>query len=426
MSQSLLSFLQDQLSGEVTSQIASFLGESPAQTGTAVSAGLQGLLGAMAQKAGTPQGANDLLGLMRTVNSSPAFTNASSLLGSGTSAADVAKLGGPLVASLLGGQQGGVTNWLSSVAGIGRGSAGSLLSLLTPLVLSSLGKYLTSTGSGVNGGALASLFSSQASSLFGQAPAGLAGALGLASLTDLTRAPAAAARVVDEAADSGLGFLKWLLPLLALAALIFYLLRPSARVDDAAKVAADNAAAAATSAANSAAATAASATATAADAVRGAAASLGAMVERSLPNMPSIRVPENGIESRLLAFITDSSKAVDTTTWFSFDRLEFDTASATLRPSSNDQLDAIAAILKAYPNVNLKIGGYTDNVGDDAENLKLSTARAQNTMQALVGRGVAAGRLSSEGFGEQHPVASNDTEEGRQRNRRIDVRVTQK
>jgi K(+)-stimulated pyrophosphate-energized sodium pump len=113
-------------------------------------------------------------------------------------------------------------------------------------------------------------------------------------------------------------------------------------------------------------------------------------------------------------------------TWFSFDRIEFDTASATLRPSSNDQLDAIAAILKAYPHVELKIGGYTANVGDDAENLKLSAARAQHTMQALIARGVAAGRLSSEGFGEQHPVASNDTEDGRQRNRRIDVRVTRK
>jgi outer membrane protein OmpA-like peptidoglycan-associated protein len=179
-------------------------------------------------------------------------------------------------------------------------------------------------------------------------------------------------------------------------------------------------------AAGNAADTAAAATASAATAVTDAAASLGAMVERNLPSLPAIRVPENGIESKLLIFITDASRAVDTTTWFSFDRLEFDTASATLRPSSNAQLDAIAAILKAYPNVNLKIGGYTDNVGDDAANQKLSQARAESTMKALVERGTAAGRLEAEGYGEQHPIASNETEEGRQRNRRIDVRVTKK
>ncbi len=85
-----------------------------------------------------------------------------------------------------------------------------------------------------------------------------------------------------------------------------------------------------------------------------------------------------------------------------------------------------ASILKAYPNVNLKIGGYTDNVGDDAANLKLSAARAEATSKALLDRGIATGRLEAEGYGEQHPIASNETEEGRQRNRRIDVRVTKK
>ncbi len=207
------------------------------------------------------------------------------------------------------------------------------------------------------------------------------------------------------------------------------MVREMSTVENAATAAADtasNAAGTVATAANNAADTAAAATASAATAVTDAAASLGAMVERTLPSLPAIRVPENGIESKLLIFITDASKAVDATTWFSFDRLEFDTASATLRPSSNEQLDAIAAILKAYPNVNLKIGGYTDNVGDDAANQKLSQARAESTMKALVDRGTAAGRLEAEGYGEQHPVATNETEEGRQRNRRIDVRITKK
>ena len=121
-----------------------------------------------------------------------------------------------------------------------------------------------------------------------------------------------------------------------------------------------------------------------------------------------------------------SRSAVDSTISFTFDRLEFDTASATLRPSSNAQLEAMAAILKAYPRVSVKIGGYTDNVGDDVTNLRLSSARAEATKTALVARGVSGRRIDTEGFGSQYPVASNATEQGRQRNRRIDVRVTRK
>jgi outer membrane protein OmpA-like peptidoglycan-associated protein len=74
----------------------------------------------------------------------------------------------------------------------------------------------------------------------------------------------------------------------------------------------------------------------------------------------------------------------------------------------------------------VKIGGYTDDVGEEAYNLKLSQDRANSTMQALVALGVAPERMSAEGYGEQHPVADNTTEEGRQRNRRIDLRVTKK
>lgn len=120
------------------------------------------------------------------------------------------------------------------------------------------------------------------------------------------------------------------------------------------------------------------------------------------------------------------SPLVDFDTWFSFDRLEFETGSATLRESSQEQLQNIAAILKAYPAVDLKIGGYTDDVGEDASNLELSQSRATHTMNALVELGVASSRLAAEGYGERYPVAGHDTADGRQRNRRIDIRVTKK
>ena len=91
-----------------------------------------------------------------------------------------------------------------------------------------------------------------------------------------------------------------------------------------------------------------------------------------------------------------------------------------------EQLKNIAEILKAYPKVNLKIGGYTDNVGNPAANLTLSQKRAENTMQEIVKLGIDAKRLEAEGYGDKYPVADNSTEEGRQKNRRIDLRVTRK
>jgi OOP family OmpA-OmpF porin len=104
----------------------------------------------------------------------------------------------------------------------------------------------------------------------------------------------------------------------------------------------------------------------------------------------------------------------------------FQTGQATLEPSSQEQLNNVAAILKAYPNVHLKIGGYTDNTGDPAANQTLSEARAKNVMDALVAAGIDPSRLESKGYGDQYPVGDNSTDAGRAQNRRIAMLVTQK
>jgi outer membrane protein OmpA-like peptidoglycan-associated protein len=82
--------------------------------------------------------------------------------------------------------------------------------------------------------------------------------------------------------------------------------------------------------------------------------------------------------------------------------------------------------MKAYPQADLKIGGYTDNTGDKKANVKLSDDRAKDVMAELVKRGIDAKRLAAEGYGDQYPVASNDTEEGKAKNRRVSARVTKK
>jgi outer membrane protein OmpA-like peptidoglycan-associated protein len=154
-------------------------------------------------------------------------------------------------------------------------------------------------------------------------------------------------------------------------------------------------------------------------------AKLGAFTTRHLPTNVDLNVPERGVESQVIEYLNDPSKQVEPAVWFNFDRLLFETGSATLKPESEDQLKNIAQILKAYPSVKMKIGGYTDNTGNPEANLKLSQERATNVRDAIVALGISPDRVTAEGYGEQFPVADNSTPE-RQENRRIALHVTEK
>ncbi|MFN0063322.1 MAG: OmpA family protein [Myxococcaceae bacterium] len=159
-----------------------------------------------------------------------------------------------------------------------------------------------------------------------------------------------------------------------------------------------------------------------------AAAAAAAQFSKQLSTGFSLTGSPAGIESQLLGFIEDAGKPVDKTTWFNFDRLTFQTGAAELdMDKSKDQLTNIAEVLKAYPTVKLKVGGYTDNAGNPVANKKLSLARAKTVAAELGKMGVEAARLDPEGYGSEHPVcAANDTEECRAANRRIAVRVAAK
>lgn len=104
--------------------------------------------------------------------------------------------------------------------------------------------------------------------------------------------------------------------------------------------------------------------------------------------------------------------------------LRFDTGSAELQPESQEQLNNIAADLAAYPDVRVKVGGYTDNTGSAEQNLQLSQRRANTVMAELVRKGISADRLTAQGYGEQNFIADNSTETGRAQNRRVSVSFT--
>ena len=100
--------------------------------------------------------------------------------------------------------------------------------------------------------------------------------------------------------------------------------------------------------------------------------------------------------------------------------IHFDTASATIKPDSEAALVEIVKLLKGSPTLNVYVVGHTDSVGSLDSNLKLSSARAAAVVNALVARGIAASRLKSAGVGPYSPVASNDTDAGKAKNRRVE------
>jgi outer membrane protein OmpA-like peptidoglycan-associated protein len=101
----------------------------------------------------------------------------------------------------------------------------------------------------------------------------------------------------------------------------------------------------------------------------------------------------------------------------------FDTGSYTLKPGAREKLAKISGIVLAHPGLNLQIEGHTDSVGTDDFNQQLSERRADSVRDFLAEQGVPASSITARGFGKSQPVASNDTAEGRQRNRRVELVV---
>jgi len=103
--------------------------------------------------------------------------------------------------------------------------------------------------------------------------------------------------------------------------------------------------------------------------------------------------------------------------------VHFETGKAILTSVSFKALNELVEALKAKPNLIIEIAGHTDNVGSFETNLKLSQARAESVRNYLLSKGIAAYRVQAKGYADTQPVASNDTEEGRAKNRRTEVRI---
>lgn len=405
----LLEILKNQLtSGDTLSVISNLLGENKAATQSGLDAILPTLLGSVIQKGSNTEGSNLIMNLIKNDgHDGSILNNIGGLLGGGDKTNNVINMGAGLVQTFLGDKSSSVVTLISSLSGLKNGSTSSLLKLAAPLLMGLIGKQ--SAGQGASG--LMSLLMGQSDFVKAALPLGVSNLLGLGSLGGATTATT---NSNNNDSEGGFGkLLPWLLGAALLAGLL-YAWKSCGKTDMSTPAVVENAAKTVTDAA----------TATT-DAVADAANKVAEVLKVSLPGGAVLDVPKGSLEDKIVTYI-QSNEAISKTLWFDFDRLLFETGKSTLKPESEEQLKNVEAILKAFPKVKIKIGGYTDNTGNAAGNVKLSADRAKNVMMELVKLGVAANRLTAEGYGDKNPVATNDTEEGRAQNRRISISVREK
>jgi OmpA-OmpF porin, OOP family len=407
MAASVFSSLFNLLDSSSINEIAGRLGES----GQAVSRGLESstasLISSLAGRSSDPNSLSQIFDLVTHAPSEVNVSNlASAVTGSGETSASTTSLldsGKKFLSLAFGANQSSIVDAIGRSAGLRGRSATSLVSMAAPLLMTALARLVRTDR--LTPGQLGRVLVNESAGIQNLLPAEMQHrferTVSSEVTPDLNSRPLSIS-TVPEPRPSLPAWLLWLLTALLLIPLLLWLFNREhmRQVSQARRVVTERS--------------------------RLGAADLGEFVVRKLPGNVDLNVPQLGVESRLLAFIQDPSKNVDEVTWFDFDRLLFNTDSAQLRPESQEQLRNIAAILTAYPDVHIKVGGYTDNTGDPQSNLKLSQDRADGVVAELISFGIVPERLESQGYGDQHPVADNSTDEGRARNRRISMRVTRK
>ncbi|GAB3424134.1 OmpA family protein [Niabella aquatica] len=438
MSINIVDLVKNYVSQDLISKAGAFLGENEGGISKAVSGLIPSILGGVVAKGTESEThAQQLLDTAKEANNSGLLGNLSSLFGN----ADLLSKGTGWFNSLFGGQANTIIDTVSNFAGIKSSSSSSLISMITPLVMALLGKKAQDdnlTASGFSG-----FLSSQKSHVLSALPSGLgsiASALGLGAIgsaaretvEDVKTTAASAYNYAEGQAEKAGGGMKWLLPLLLLAALAFllyYLMGKGCNKGEGTATGSDTVAVAPADDTTMAPVT---VTGTLDTATGNYIYNVGADKEIKLSDGTTLTVGENSTEAKLFNMLSDAAFSVDTVNksanWVVLDRVYFEIGKSVLTAPSAVQVKNIAAILKNFPNAAIKLGGYTDNTGDAAINKKVSLERAKVVAAELKKAGAAEKQvMEAEGYGPEFPVCpANDTPECKAQNRRVDLKVAVK
>lgn len=390
MATNLLEMIESYITPEVVQRASTFIGEDPTNTQKALGAAVPSILAGLINRFSSTSNGSQLLGILddRSQNFTGMLSNPANFF---TGSQTMMTRAQNILRTIFGDRLNSVTNTIASDSGVRSSSAESLLAFAAPLAMGAIAKVKSSEGLDRRG--LANLLTSQRDWIIRSAPAGLASALGLSSLSNLgSRVADTARRTVETYTPTPVhrrGLPGWLWAAAAVAVLLGLLgylgghrTHVREQAESARQVAAD------------------------------------------LPNGRRLNLSPGSANYDVAKFLADKNAGAPRT--FTFDNLNFDTATTNLTGQSQQTVSNLAEILKAYPNATVALTGHTDNTGTPESNKQLSMARAEAVKGLLVQDGIDGSRITTQGAGQNKPIVSNDTEEGRAKNRRIELEVTKK
>lgn len=428
MSLNVIDLIKGQLGPALVSQAASQYGESESGISKAISGLLPAVVGGLANNSSNS-----------TVLDAITGASSSGLLGNLLGGSSNNSLISSVLSAIFGDKVGGLVNAVSNFAGIGSSSTNSLLNLVTGAALGSVGKYAADNNLDRSG--LTSLLNDQKGIVSSLLPAGLSlASLGLGNWfggdktvnvdtdkvrvssydepkVEVNRGGATHVNVDRNDNNDGGSIWKWLLPLLLLLLAGWFLWKQCGNKETTAV----------TDTTDSTAVVSDTDTATV---VTGDSAAVTRTTTDIDLNGTKLKGYANGMEQQMINFLkgdgyknaADDAALKDT--WYNFDNVNFVFGkSDQITPESVGQLENLAAILKAYPDSKIKIGGYTDKKGDDKANLDLSQKRADYIKKRLTDLGVGAQVIGAEGYGEKFAtVAETASDKEREADRKMSVR----
>lgn len=426
MALNIIDLIKGQLGPALISQSATQFGESESGISKAISALLPAVVGGMANNADKP-------GVLDAIMGSTSNGMLGNLLG-GTSSNSLITT---VLTAIFGDKVADITNAVSTFSGVNNSTSNSLLNMVTGATLGSVGKYAADNNIGASG--ITNLLQDQKGIVSSLLPAGLSlASLGVGNMFGSQEAEKVTVSSYDQPKvevnrggdthshptpdnnnNEGGSIWKWLLPLLLLGLAGWFLWNNYNKDKTEEVVTTDN-------------------TEMVADSTAGMVNDSAMMVTPVKEvtdidlNGKMIKGYANGMEASMITFLkSDSYKnAADDAAlkenWYDFDNVNFKIGSATeLEAGSEGQIQNLAEILKAYPDAEIKIGGYTDMTGDAAKNKALSQQRADFIKSELSKLGVAAQVVGAEGYGSEFAkVPATASNEERAADRKMAVRFT--
>jgi len=457
MSVNLIEMLQDQLGDAVMSQAGKFLGENDSIVKSAMGAALPTILGSLITKGATPSGSKGLMDMLSSGgHDGSIFDNLGGMMGGGDATSGLMNAGTGILKGLMGNKMGGIIDLIASASGMKRSNSSSLMSMAAPIVMGMVGRYVKNKALDAMG--LSKFLGGQSKHVASALPAGMGDLLGFSAGNmgdNVKKMATTATDQVEATAAAGGSWLSKLLPLALIALLgagAYWFFTGNSATDalgdaagtvtgavgDVAGAAGDVAGAAAgavgdaAGAAGDVAGAAAGAVGDAAgavgDAAAGAAGAVASAAEGAVDAataaatkaLSGVKFATGSVGEKFSAFLASGKTTGQA---FRFNNLNFAIGSANIDAASMSEIDNLAAVLKAYPKINIEVSGHTDNTGNAAKNKTLSEARAKSVAARLTAQGIAADRMTTVGHGADKPTASNDTAEGKKQNRRIEITV---